>query len=78
MKDESLIADELMSAVRDNPKATSELEKLRDAMRDLAQLRAAGVAKGAPALKPPHSGRYDDPPKAIRTAVLGGKPKQRA
>lgn len=58
MKDKSVIADELISAVRDNPKATSELGKLRDAMRDLARLRAAGIAKGASALKPPHSGRY--------------------
>lgn len=74
MKDKSVITKELTEAVRNNPKATSDLGKLREAMKDLAQLRAAGVAKGATALKPPHSGRYDDPPRPLRTAVLG-KPK---
>lgn len=73
MKDKSPVVDEVIDAVRENPKAAAEVDSLKDAMKELAHLRAAGVAKGAAPLKAPHSGRYDDPPRPTRITVLDRK-----
>jgi hypothetical protein len=50
--------DDIAEILRLNPKAAEELEQVKTTLEQLAQLRAAGIARGSPSLASPYSGRY--------------------
>jgi hypothetical protein len=60
------MSDDHEEAVRQNQNAANELEKMRDTIETLTKLRQAGIAKGSPALRMPHSGRYGELPQPAR------------
>jgi len=49
---------DIAEILRLNPKAAEELGRVKTTLDQLAQLRAAGVARGSVPLASPYSGRY--------------------
>jgi hypothetical protein len=67
--------DDLDEILRLNPKAAEGIDSIKGAIKALAKLRKAGIARGTPTLMPPHSGRYsfEGLPRPMRRIVKSSK-----